>query len=405
MNRLKIGIIGGGAAGFFGAITCAENNSGCEITILEKSNNPLSKVRISGGGRCNVTNATFDIPELIKNYPRGQKELRSVFYSFDCADTIEWFESRNAKLKIEQDGRVFPETNLSDTIVQCLLDEANKLGINIKYGFGVDSVIKYENGFIINPQSKESKYFDKILVAFGGHSSANYYNWISNLGHTIVTPVPSLFTFNLEEPVFKGLEGISVSDVIAGVEDSKLNQRGAILITHWGFSGPAILKLSSFGAVWLNKIDYKFNLHINWISGSNIEKLKNILIKIKEKQSNKTISVNPHFNLPARLWTKLTELSGIPDELRWNDISKVQINKLSEILCDSVYKVDSKSTFKEEFVTCGGVSLKEVNFKTMESKICKGLYFAGEVLDIDGITGGFNFQSAWSTGYIAGKSI
>ena len=401
----SVGIIGGGAAGFFSAITCAENFPDCEITILEKSNNLLSKVRISGGGRCNVTNATFDTGELLKNNPRGYKELRSVFNTFNCKDTINWFESRNIKLKTEPDGRVFPETDKSDTIVQCLLDEAKKFGIKIITGYSVNSVVKNENGFIVNPQSKDLKYFDKILVAFGGHSVENYYEWIKNLGHKIIHPVPSLFTFKLTEPVFEGLEGISVPQVTAGIEKTKLKQSGPVLITHWGLSGPAILKLSAFGAIELNKLNYNFNLIINWVPEHNSEKLKDIFSRVKAKHLNNIISAKPYFELPVRLWKKLTELSGISEELKWNDISKSQLNKLSEILTNSIYAVNGKSPFKEEFVTAGGVSLKEVNFKTMESKICRGLYFAGEVLDIDAITGGYNFQSAWSTAYIAGKSI
>jgi predicted Rossmann fold flavoprotein len=401
----KLGIIGGGASGFFSAITCAENNPGCEITILEKSVNLLSKVRISGGGRCNVTNATFDIEELLKNYPRGYKELRSVFYEFGCRDTIDWFQSRGVELKTEADGRVFPVTDKSETIIQCLLDEAHKHNIKILMGYTVNSVIKDENGFLVNPQSKELKHFDKIIVAFGGHSSEEYYSWIKNLGHTITQPVPSLFTFKLSDPVFKGLEGISVPDVIVSIENSKLKQSGPILITHWGFSGPAILKLSAFSAIELNKLNYNFNLVINWIPSYNIEKLKNIFSIVKAKHLSNIISAKPYFELPVRLWKKFLELSGILEELKWNDISKVQVNKLSEILTRSVFHIDGKSPFKEEFVTAGGVKLKEVNFKTMESKICKGLYFAGEVLDIDAITGGFNFQSAWSTAYLAGKSI
>jgi predicted Rossmann fold flavoprotein len=405
LNKSKIAIIGGGAAGFFSAITAAESNPNCEITILEKSPNPLSKVRVSGGGRCNVTNATFDIHKLLNNYPRGFKELRSVFNTFNCRDTIEWFKSRGVELKTEPDGRVFPVTDKSDTIVQCFLDEAKKRGIKIITGYSVNSIIKDENGFLINHQSKDLKHFDKILIAFGGHSSEAYYDWIKNLGHNIVCPLPSLFAFNLSESVFKGLEGISVPDATVGILNTKFKQIGAILITHWGFSGPAILKLSAFGAVELYKSNYKFNLFVNWVSGSNSDKLREIFQRVKAKHLNNIISVKPYFDLPLRLWKKFIELSGITEELKWNDISKAQLFKLSEILTKSVFAVEGKSPFKEEFVTCGGVSLKEVNFKTMESRVCKGLYFAGEVLDIDGITGGFNFQYCWSTAYIAGKAI
>ena len=401
----SVAIIGGGAAGFFSAITCAENYPDCKITILEKSNNLLSKVRISGGGRCNVTNATFDIEELLKNYPRGFKELRSVFNTFGCNDTINWFESRNVKLKTEPDGRVFPVTDKSDTIVQCLLDEARNHGINIITGYSVNSVVRNENGFLVNPQSKDLKYFDKILVAFGGHSVENYYEWIKNLGHKIIYPVPSLFTFKLTEPLFEGLEGISVPLVTIGIEKTKLKQNGPILITHWGLSGPSILKLSAFGAIELHKMNYNFNLVVNWVPQHNSEKVKDIFSRVKSKHLNNIISAKPYFELPARLWKKLLELSGISEDLKWNDISKSQMNKLSENLTNSIYPVSGKSPFKEEFVTAGGVSLKEVNFKTMESIICKGLYFAGEVLDIDAITGGYNFQSAWSTAFVAGKSI
>jgi predicted Rossmann fold flavoprotein len=417
LKNLDIGIIGGGAAGFFTAIEIASSLSSSvseslpffgdsrkiNITILEKSDKLLSKVKISGGGRCNVTNACFDIEELIKNYPRGSKELKSVFYRFNPVNTINWFESKGVKLKTENDNRVFPLNNKSEIIVNLFLSEAKKYNIEIIKDYSVNEIEKTGNGFIVNPESKFALTFDKLVIATGGSSKYEFYKIFEKLGHTIIPPVPSLFTFNIEKHPLKGLEGISLENVTVKIKNSKFTQEGAVLITHWGFSGPGILKLSAFGARLINEMDYNFNIEINWVP--EIKDERKSLSEIKNKFPNQKISSHTFFNLPLRLWKRFIELSGIKEDLKWTEASKEKLYRLEKMLTESTFHVKGKTIFKEEFVTAGGVSLKEINFKTMESKICKGLYFAGEVLDIDGITGGFNFQSAWSTAYITAKSI
>lgn len=403
MNKLNLGIIGGGAAGFFAAIETASSNPVYHITILEKSDKLLSKVKISGGGRCNITNACFDAEDLIKNYPRGNKELKSVFHKFNPADTIDWFESKGISLKTENDNRVFPVSNNSDTIINCFLNEAKKFKIEIIKNYAVKEIKKTHTGFIVNPDSKFSITFDKLLISTGGNSKPEFYSVFEKLGHTIIPPVPSLFTFNLEKHPLKGLEGISLEKVKVKIKNSKFVKEGAFLITHWGFSGPVILKLSAFGARFIYEMNYDFEIEINWIP--NISNVKKSLPEIKMKFPNQKISSHTFFNLPIRLWKRLIELAGINEDLKWTEASKEKLMSLEKILTENNFRIKGKTTFKEEFVTAGGISLKEIDFKTMESKICKGLYFTGEVLDIDGITGGFNFQSAWSTAYIAAKGI
>lgn len=403
MKNFNIGIIGGGAAGFFCAVELAATNPQHNIAILEKSDKLLSKVKISGGGRCNITNACFNVNELIKNYPRGNKELKSVFHKFNPADTIKWFESRNVKLKTEKDKRIFPESNKSETVINMFLNETKKYKIEIIKNYSVKEIKKTTNGFTVNPESKFALNFDKLVIATGGNSKPEFYKMFENLGHTIIPPAPSLFTFNVEKHLLKGLEGISVEKARVKIVNTKLSQKGAILITHWGFSGPVILILSSFIARDLLKTNYNYKIEINWIP--EIKDIKKSLTEIKEKHENQKISSHPHFNLPLRLWKRFTELAGIKKELKWTETSKEKLYNIEKILTENTYHINGKTTFKEEFVTAGGISLKEINFKTMESKICKGLYFAGEVLDIDGITGGFNFQSCWSTAYIVSKSI
>lgn len=403
MEKINIGIIGGGASGFFSAVEIASENPGCSITILEKSDKLLSKVKVSGGGRCNVTNACFDIEELIKNYPRGFKELRSVFYRFNPSDTINWFESKGIKLKTENDNRVFPLSNKSDTIVNLFLNEAEKHNVEIIKNYSVTEIKRINNGFTVNPESKFSLTFDKLIIATGGNSKPGFYSMLEKLGHTIVPPVPSLFTFNLDKHPLKGLEGISVENAIIKIKNTNFRQKGAVLVTHWGLSGPAILKLSAYCARIINEKSYNFDIEINWVPG--IKEIKKSLMLEKEKSLNQKISSRSKFDLPSRLWKRFTELAGISESMKWSEVSKEKMIALEKLLIGSTYKIKGKTTFKEEFVTAGGVSLKEIDFKTMESKICKGLYFTGEVLDIDGITGGFNFQSCWSTAFIISKSI
>lgn len=403
MKTLNIGIIGGGAAGFFAAVEIASRNPKHKITILEKSDRLLSKVKISGGGRCNITNACFDVGELVKNYPRGFKELKSVFTKFNPFDTIKWFETKGVKLKTENDNRVFPLSNKSETVINLFLGEAKKYDIEIVKNYSVNEIKKSNVGFTVNPQSKFAITFDKLLIATGGSSKSESFSFVKKLGHTIIPPVPSLFSFNVQNHPLKGLEGISLEKIKIRIQETNLIQEGAVVITHRGLSGPAILKLSSFGARVINEKGYDFSVEINWIP--EIENVKKCLSEIKSDYANQRISSRTHFNLPFRFWKKLVLLPGIDDNLKWTEASKDKLLKLEKILTNSIFRVNGKTPFKEEFVTAGGVSLKEINFRTMESKICGGLYFAGEVLDIDGITGGFNFQSAWSTAYIAAKSI
>lgn len=396
---MKVGIVGGGAAGFFSAITIAESNKSCEIIILEKSTDVLSKVRVSGGGRCNVTNALTGVNEFVNNYPRGYKELLSVFTRFNNADTVNWFESRGVKLKTEPDGRMFPVSNNSQTIIDLFLNLTKKLNIKIVTGFDVKKIIPMNSkGFELKSRRGESLNFDKLLIAPGGFSTREKYGWIESLGHTVVKPVPSLFTFNCKDTLLRDLQGVSTRNAEVKVQGAKLSAKGDLLITHWGFSGPAILKLSAFGARILSETDYKLSLEIKW---TDTDILKEIKLK-REESPLKHISTFPFRGFSHRLWEALILKTGINPEKRWNELSKKEIEKLVFVLTKSVFAINGKSTFKEEFVTAGGVNRKEIDFRTMQSKIVPNLFFAGEIIDIDGITGGFNFQSAWSTGYIAG---
>jgi predicted Rossmann fold flavoprotein len=396
-------VIGGGAAGFFGALSAAAHNKGLKICILEKSSKLLAKVKVSGGGRCNVTHACFNNSELIKYYPRGAKELKQPFSQFTTKDTINWFESRGVRLKTEADGRMFPITNDSQTIIDCLLREAKMSGVEIVTGKGVNS-IEIGGEFTLRLSDNSSIDTKKLLIATGGSPKAEGYDWIKQLGHSIELPVPSLFTFNIPGSDIRELQGVSMPSAKVKVLNTKLEESGPLLITHWGLSGPAVLKTSAWGARVLSDHGYQFSIHVNWTGKHNDESIRKELQEQIEAHKKKQISTLPFFNIPKRLWTYFLEKSEIEEERRWLDISKKQLNKLIENLIRSEFKVSGKTTFKEEFVTCGGVKLNEVDFKTLESKKVPGLFFAGEVLDIDGITGGFNFQNAWTTGWIAGKN-
>lgn len=402
---MQIVIIGGGAAGFFGAVNIARMLPDAKVTILEKSSKLLSKVRVSGGGRCNVTHACFDDGILIKNYPRGEKQLRSAFSRFSVKDTIDWYSKRGVDLKTEDDGRMFPTTDNSASIVECLMKEAEKLKVNIKMNCGVSEIVKFEDGFNLLLENSGKIYADKILIATGGNAKETAYDWLKKLGHSIERPVPSLFTFNIPSDPIKELMGVSVEQARIKIAGTKLETQGPLLITHWGMSGPAVLRLSSVGARTLNDMNYEFNFFVNWLPDLTQEKLNLELNDLRKELSVKTIITSKPFELPKRLWEYLAIKTGISKEQRWADLSNKQLNKLITVLLFDEYKVKGKTTFKEEFVTCGGINLKEVEFKTMESKIVPGLFFAGEVLDIDGITGGFNFQSAWSTSYIASTGM
>jgi predicted Rossmann fold flavoprotein len=399
---MKIGVVGGGAAGIFSAIRAKEKLPECEVIVFEKSHKILSKVKISGGGRCNVTNNTPETENLVMNYPRGNKELVQVFSRFGVNDTIHWFEGRGVQLKTENDNRVFPVTDKADTIIDCLKSGLIKNNITVKYNHSIKSITKKDDVFILRFNS-DTCLVDKVIIAAGGFHRKDSYDFIESLGHKIIQPVPSLFTFASVEKKFEGLEGISVND--AEIKIRKAKFRGTILFTHWGFSGPVILKISAYLAYELGKLDYKFDLIINFLPGQNIEETKNRFQENIKSNPEKLINNVSFPGIPLRLWKNLVGESGISKEKKWSAISKAEINKLSETIHNNKNRINGKSTNKEEFVTAGGVDLKEIDFKSMESKVVNGLFFAGEVLNIDGITGGFNFQSAWSTGWLAGSNI
>jgi len=403
---MNVIIIGGGAAGFFAAINAAELHPDASIIILEKSNKLLAKVLVSGGGRCNVTHACFENSLLVKNYPRGEKELRSAFSKFTTQDTIEWFKQHGVTLKTEEDGRIFPVTDNSETIANCLLQAAHGLNIKIKTGVSVKEInINTDKTFSLKTDTEYNPQCDKLIIASGGNPKNENYTWLSRVGHSIIPPVPSLFTFNIPNNEITKLMGISVPHAKIKVAGTKLETEGPLLITHWGLSGPAVLKASAWGARILNEKDYHFTAIVNWLPVYKEEALRDLLIKQKNDHPVKNIGGNSPLEMPKRLWEFFLQKTGIPETSRWADINKKQINALINILWNDSYEVKGKTTFKEEFVTCGGVSLKEIDFSAMQSKIIPGLFFAGEVLDIDGVTGGFNFQNAWTTGWIAANGL
>ncbi len=403
---MKIVIAGGGAAGFFAAITCAENNPGASITIIERGKKVLEKVKISGGGRCNLTHACFEPKELVKFYPRGSKALLGPFHRFCSGDTVDWFEKRGVKTKIESDGRMFPVTDNSQTVVNCLLNNAQDLGVKIEMQTRVENITPptpSNQKWQIKTSGNKTFQADKLMIATG--SNPKIWQLLENLGHSIVKPVPSLFTFNIKDQRIDGLAGLSVKNVAVTIPNSKLQAIGPLLITHWGMSGPGILKLSAWGARILNEWKYQFQVKINWLGDSNTETAIQDLQQLKNQIPGKLVISNAQFQIPIRLWKQLMTATGIQTYIRWGDLSNKLINKISLELTQSSFQVNGKSNFKEEFVTAGGVDLNEVNFKRFESKIHKNLFFAGEVLDIDAITGGFNFQAAWTGGWIAGITM
>lgn len=402
MNQdFDIIVVGGGAAGFFSAINIVERNPKLKVAILERGKEVLSKVRVSGGGRCNVTHACFEPNELVKFYPRGEKELRGPFHQFCSGDTIAWFEEHGVELKIEDDGRLFPVSNSSQTIIDCFINASQKLGIAILTGQSVQSIFKSENCWKIETQT-ENYLAEKLLLATG--SNPKIWDLIHTFGHAIVSPVPSLFTFNCKDARIKELPGIA-TPVSIKVKDTKLSATGPLLITHWGMSGPAILKLSAWGARILHDKNYQFTIEINWLNDIDTEEAEILLKEIKQEHAKKTVAKKSPFTLQNRLWESLVVASDIRAETKWADLSKVQLQKLASQLTKGLFQINGKSTFKEEFVTAGGIDLKEIHFKSMESKLHPNLYFAGEIVNIDAITGGFNFQNAWTSGFIVANSI
>ncbi|MBO3697393.1 NAD(P)/FAD-dependent oxidoreductase [Fabibacter sp. E12] len=400
----KVAIIGGGAAGFFAALSAKKHFPKSEVTILEKSTKLLAKVKVSGGGRCNVTHACFQNSELAKFYPRGSKQIRKAFDQFNSEDTVNWFEARRVALKTESDNRMFPTTDDSQTIVDCLMSEARKLNVHISLSSPVIKIKSSSSGFELTLKNG-IEVFDKVIVASGGSPKEEGFLWLKELGHDIIPPVPSLFTFNMPKESIKSLMGLSVTNASVRVQSTKLIQSGPLLITHWGMSGPAVLKTSAWGARVLNDMGYQFNIHVNWLGQVKEQELRDILQDVMNSFGKRMLRNHNPFEMPQRLWEHLVHKVDLPLEKLWSELGKKGVNKLLNLLLNDQYTVSGKTTFKEEFVTCGGVSLANVDFKTMESRVCPGLYFAGEVLDIDGVTGGFNFQAAWTTGFIAGKSV
>ena len=401
MNNYDILIVGGGAAGFFAAINTATQNPNLKIAILERGSNVLSKVKISGGGRCNVTHAEFIPDELVLNYPRGKKELRGPFHNYMTGDTMQWFEDRGVPLKIEEDGRVFPVSNSSQTIIDCFQEEIKTHQIEVLLNHSVQG-IKYENDTWELETTKGLFRTPKLLIATG--SNPKIWKLMESLGHQVIAPVPSLFTFDIKDSRLKTIPGVVATDVHISVLNSTLESEGPLLITHTGLSAPSILKLSAYGALELAERQYKFQIKINFIKQGFSECLERLL-EFKSFFAKKTILKSAQFDLPKRLWEQLVIASGIPNDLRWAEVNKKELQKIASQLTETVFTVDGKSTFKEEFVTAGGVELKGVNFKTFESKHFKNLFFAGEVLNIDAVTGGFNFQNAWTSAFIASQEL
>lgn len=401
---MQIAIIGGGAAGFFSAIQAKENYPDAHVVIYEKSKKVLAKVKVSGGGRCNVTNGCTDIKVLSEAYPRGGRKLRKAFGSFNTKHTMEWFETRGVPLVTQDDNCVFPVSQDSQSIIDCFMKEINRLGVEVEMGVGVKQIKslgeQIELGF-----AEESKVFDKVIVTTGGSPKRSGLEWLEALGHQIEEPVPSLFTFNMPNETIKELMGIVIENPSVSIQGTKLKSDGPLLITHWGMSGPAILKLSAFGARILSEMNYEFKTQVNWINVQNTEEVMTELKQIIVDHPNKILANFRPFLLRERLWHYLIERAGLSKQSTWDQAGKKALNKLVNILTNDVYDVSGKTTFKEEFVTCGGVSLESIDFKTMQSKSCPNLYFAGEVMDIDGITGGYNFQAAWTTAFVAGRLL
>lgn len=395
-------VVGGGAAGFFSAITCAEN-SGKSVLILEKTSQLLQKVKISGGGRCNVTHDCFEPRELSRNYPRGEKSLIGPFHRFGAADTVEWFASRGVTLKTEADGRMFPDTDSSQTIIDTLLGAADAAGVNIRTSEGVISVVKNEDNFELATDTGDSYTAASVLIATGGTRLTAGAKLAASLGHKLQPPTPSLFTFKIKDSRLDGLLGLSVSPAEVSIQQSKLRSSGPVLITHWGLSGPGILKISAWGARELAERDYRFDISVNWLPDADPAAV--VAEKRLSEAKRQLSSRSPFASIPKRFWLRLLAAAHVPATTTWSQLSKTQATQLVSHLTASTFAVSGKSTNKDEFVTCGGISLNEINFQTMQSKLVHGLYFAGEVIDVDGVTGGYNFQNAWTNGFHAGSAI
>jgi len=399
MKSPSVVVIGGGAAGFFAAITAAEK--GAAVTLLEQGRGVLAKVKVSGGGRCNVTHACFDPKQLVQHYPRGGRELLGPFHHFQPRDTMAWFQQRGVDLKVEADGRVFPVSDQSQTIIDALLNAAQKAGVRLHTGVASLELDQDADGFRVK-QGEALWTADRLLIATG--SGERGYSWARQFGHSLVPRVPSLFTLAISDPRLKGLAGVAVDKAVLSLEGKGLPQSGPVLITHWGFSGPAVLRLSAWEARFLHQAGYQALLHVNWL-GLKTEDVQKGLKGMRHQAPRQSVRTRPAFPMPQRLWERLVEASGVDESRRWADLTTTEAESLAAELTQGVFEISGKGAFKEEFVTAGGIPLNEVNFSTMESRRCPNLYFAGEILDIDGVTGGFNFQSAWTTGWLAGRAM
>lgn len=398
-------VIGGGAAGFYCAVNTARMYPALKVQLLEKTDKLLSKVKVSGGGRCNVTHHSLSITEMAKNYPRGAAFLKKAFHQHFTKDTIQWFEERKVSLKVESDGRMFPTTDSSQTIIDCLLNEARIHNVLIRTKASVNTLEPSSGGYLLELQNGEEIKAKKVCIAAGGHQTLDKFQWLSNFNLVIERPVPSLFTFNLQEKELTKLMGVSIPEVQIKIQGTKLETLGPVLITHWGLSGPAVLKLSALGAKYLADQNYQYNVQINWIPGFNENTAIIVLANFAQEHSSSKISNRNPFGIVGRFWEYFLAQVEANPEKRYAEFTAKERNKLAKLLTNQVLQVKGKTTFKEEFVTAGGISLQEVNHQTMESKEHPGLFFAGEILDVDGVTGGFNFQNAWTTGYIAAQAI
>lgn len=405
MKNMRVAIIGGGAGGFFSAISVKHHHPDAHVTIHEKSLKLLSKVKVSGGGRCNVTNGTDSIKILAEAYPRGSKQLRKLFGTFNNLHTMQWFEERGVPLVTQDDLCVFPVSQNSQSIIDCFMKEAKQLGIEIKTKSGIKKMTEVDGGIELSfiDETNSPERYDKIIVATGGSPKLSGFDWLAQMGHQISLPVPSLFTFNMPSESITELMGIVVENAIVRIQGTKLRGDGPLLVTHWGMSGPAVLKLSSFGARILSEMNYQCVAQVNWVNEVNVDRVSDRLTQLSKENPNKQLANARLLEIPIRLWLFLLEKCEIPKDITWSQVGKKPFNKLVNILTNDEYTVSGKTTFKEEFVTCGGVSLESINMKTMESRAIPNLYFTGEVIDIDGITGGYNFQAAWTTAFIAGK--
>lgn len=400
----QIAIIGAGAAGCFAAANIPFQD-GVQVTMFEKTGKVMQKVKVSGGGRCNTTHALFDVPELVTRYPRGKQLLKKSLYRFSPEKTIDWFARRGVKLKAEADGRMFPITDDSQTIIDCVWQQMMQNKVQVKYHKSIDRITKAGEQIQLHFNDDTTFLADKVLIACGGFPKQDQYKWIVETGHTIQTPVPSLFTFNMPKHPITELMGVAVPDATVRITGTKISEHGPLLITHWGMSGPAVLRTSASAARELSERNYEFNIQINWLLDVTEEELKEQLLDIRREQGKQSVGNKNPFNLPKRLWEYQLKNAGINEETKWGELPAAAQNKMINFLIRDAYDVKGKTTFKEEFVTCGGVKLSEIDPQTMKSRIMKGLYFAGEILDVDGITGGFNFQHAWSSGFIASQSM